>query len=60
MEQVNSYFRTSKEGFPNIIWSGVDNDRLILVMDLLGHSLEYYFSLCNNKLSLKSVIMIAD
>ncbi|XP_062202596.1 uncharacterized protein LOC133904949 [Phragmites australis] len=47
-------------GIPNIKWFGVEGDYNVLVMDLLGRSLEDLFSFCNRKLSLKTVLMLAD
>ncbi|EES00938.1 casein kinase I [Sorghum bicolor] len=47
-------------GIPNIKWFGVEGDYNVLVMDLLGPSLEELFSFCNRKLSLKTVLMLAD
>ncbi|GMY28893.1 casein kinase I-like [Fagus crenata] len=48
-------------GIPNVKWSGVDGNYNVLVMDLLGdHSLEELLKICGNKLSLKSVLMLAD
>ncbi|KAI5445502.1 Casein kinase 1-like protein 1, variant 4 [Lathyrus oleraceus] len=47
-------------GIPNIKWFGVDGDYNVLVMDLLGPSLEEMFNFCNRKLSLKTVLMLAE
>ncbi|WZZ21426.1 hypothetical protein YC2023_122813 [Brassica napus] len=47
-------------GVPNIKWFGVEGDYNVLVMDLLGPSLEDLFNFCSRKLSLKSVLMLAD
>ncbi|GMJ15709.1 casein kinase 1 [Hibiscus trionum] len=47
-------------GIPNIRWFGVEGDYNVLVMDLLGPSLEDLFNFCSRKLSLKSVLMLAD
>ncbi|GAB4852625.1 Casein kinase 1-like protein 3 [Ancistrocladus abbreviatus] len=47
-------------GIPNIKWSGVDGDDNVLVMDLLGPSLEDLFVYCGRKFSLKTVLMLAD
>ncbi|XP_041994619.1 casein kinase I-like isoform X2 [Salvia splendens] len=47
-------------GIPNIKWFGVEGDYNVLVMDLLGSSLEDLFTFCSRKLSLKTVLMLAD
>ncbi|KAM4129195.1 hypothetical protein ACJW30_01G003800 [Castanea mollissima] len=47
-------------GIPNVKWSGVDGNYNVLAMDLLGENLEELFKICGNKLSLKSVLMLAD
>ncbi|XP_022715176.1 casein kinase 1-like protein 2 isoform X2 [Durio zibethinus] len=47
-------------GILNVRWFGVEGDYNVLVMDLLGPSLEDLFNFCSRKLSLKTVLMLAD
>ncbi|GKV06656.1 hypothetical protein SLEP1_g18522 [Rubroshorea leprosula] len=47
-------------GIPSIKWSGVDGEDNLLVIDLLGPSLEDLFVYCGRKFSLKTVLMLAD
>eukprot|EP01054_Gregarina_sp_Poly1_P003881 Gregarina_sp_Poly_1__3880@NODE_215_length_11293_cov_58_142259_g191_i0_p4_GENE_NODE_215_length_11293_cov_58_142259_g191_i0NODE_215_length_11293_cov_58_142259_g191_i0_p4_ORF_typecomplete_len358_score46_69Pkinase/PF00069_25/2_5e40Pkinase_Tyr/PF07714_17/1_5e23Pkinase_fungal/PF17667_1/6_8e16Kdo/PF06293_14/1e10Kinaselike/PF14531_6/1_5e10RIO1/PF01163_22/4_1e07WaaY/PF06176_11/1_5e05WaaY/PF06176_11/1_1e03APH/PF01636_23/0_00029YrbLPhoP_reg/PF10707_9/0_018FTA2/PF13095_6/0_018_NODE_215_length_11293_cov_58_1 len=47
-------------GVPMVHWFGVEGDWNVLVMDLLGPSLEDLFSHCNRRLSLKTTLMLAD
>lgn len=47
-------------GIASIKWCGVDGEDNILVIDLLGPSLEDLFVYCGRKFSLKTVLMLAD
>ena len=47
-------------GFSQMHWHGVEGDYTVLVMDILGPSLEDLFQFCNRKFSLKTVLWIAS
>ena len=53
-------FTTLAAGIPNVRWFGTEGDYNVLVMDLLGPSLEDLFNFCSRKLSLKTALMLAD
>ncbi|XP_004493794.1 casein kinase 1-like protein 10 [Cicer arietinum] len=47
-------------GVPHLKWFGVEGDYNVMAIDLLGPSLEDLFNYCNRKLTLKTVLMLAD
>lgn len=47
-------------GVPTVHWYGVEGDRNIMVIDLLGPSLEDMLTLCNRRLSMKTALMLGD
>lgn len=47
-------------GFPSLKWYGVEGDYNVMVIDLLGKSIEDLFMQCNKQFSLKTVLMLAD
>ncbi|KAF9035295.1 kinase-like domain-containing protein [Panaeolus papilionaceus] len=47
-------------GVPWIMWSGKQGDYNVMIIDLLGPSLEELFKRCNRHFSLKTVLLLAD
>uniref|UniRef100_A0A1B6FI22 non-specific serine/threonine protein kinase n=1 Tax=Cuerna arida TaxID=1464854 RepID=A0A1B6FI22_9HEMI len=48
------------DGVPTIKWFGTEGDFNVLVMELLGPSLEDLFNYCSRRFTLKTVLLLAD
>ena len=59
-EKVSKLSKNSIVGFPQFVWFGAEGDYFIMAIELLGPSLEDLFVYCGRKLSLKTVLIIAE
>jgi casein kinase 1 len=51
---------TTDKGIPHVYYCATEGDHNIMVMDLLGPSLEDLFNVCNRKFNLKTVLMLGE
>ena len=48
------------QAIPQVVYYGIEGNKSIMIMDLLGPSLEDLMNKCNKKFSIKTVLMLAD
>lgn len=62
LKQESKIYKTlmGGPGVPWIMYSGKQGDYNVLVIDLLGPSLEDLFKMCNRHFSLKTVLLLTD
>ncbi|EFC37445.1 casein kinase [Naegleria gruberi] len=56
----NNQIMSICHGIPRVFWFGTEGVYNIMVLELLGQSLESLFKKCSRKFSLKTVLMLAD
>lgn len=62
LKQESKIYKTlmGGPGVPWIMWSGKQGDYNVMVIDLLGPSLEDLFKMCNRHFTLKTILLLAD
>jgi len=62
LKQESKIYKTlmGGPGVPWIVWSGKQGNYNVMIIDLLGPSLEDLFKVCNKHFSLKTVLLLAD
>ncbi|KAH7328606.1 kinase-like domain-containing protein [Stachybotrys elegans] len=61
LNEIAAYRKIGKQkGFPRMLWSGVEGDFLVIIQELLGPSLSELYCYSGSKLSLKTVLWLAQ
>lgn len=56
----HSHSTVLAQAIPQVVYYGIEGNKSIMIMDLLGLSLEKLLQKCSGKFSIKTVLMIAD
>uniref|UniRef100_A0A4X1VIW5 non-specific serine/threonine protein kinase n=1 Tax=Sus scrofa TaxID=9823 RepID=A0A4X1VIW5_PIG len=56
----SKFYKMMQGGGALALWCGAEGDYNVMVMELLGPSLEDLFNFCSRKFSLKTVLLLAD